>query len=177
MMDLFRRTALLCAFALAVTPVAIADSHAFLEEAKGRLAQLEEKFTGLAGTMPADKFTYRPSEGVRSVSEILLHVASANYLVARAFGTAPPEGLDLRGLQSSTTDKAQIEERLKMSFEHLAGAIGKVSPADAEKAMRMFGSDTTTRGALSIAMNHLSEHLGQSIAYFRVNGVTPPWSE
>ncbi len=177
MTELFRRAVLPCALALAMTPLATADNHAFVEEAQTRLKQLEEKFTGLAEAMPADKFTYRPGEGVRSVSEVFLHIAGANYFVARAFGTAPPEGLDVRGLQNSTTDKAQVQERLQASFEHLAGAVGTISGGDAEKAMKMFGRDTTTRGALSVATNHLSEHLGQSIAYARVNGVAPPWSE
>ncbi len=172
-----RSTVLLGAFALTVTQMATADSHTFVGEAKARLTELEEKFTGLANSMPADKFTYRPGEGVSSVSEVFLHVSGANYFVARAFGMAPPEGLDLRGLQSSTTDKAQILERVKMSFGHLAEAIGKVDPGNADKSMKLFGSDTTTRGALLMATNHLSEHLGQSIAYARTNGVTPPWSE
>ena len=172
-----RRTALLCALVVVAMPVATADNHGFLEESKARLQQLEEKFTGLAGAVPADKYTYRPADGVRSMSEVLLHIATANYAVARALGTPPPEGLNLRGLQSSTTDKAAIEERIKLSFDHLNGAVGKIAAGDADKAMRMFGNDTTTRGALSIATNHLSEHLGQSIAYARVNGVTPPWSE
>ena len=172
-----RRMAVLYALAVAVAPLALADSDGFLEEAKARLNSLEGKFTGLAEATPADKFTYRPGEGVRSTSEVFLHVAGANYFVARAFGTAPPEGLDLRGLQTSTTDKKEIQDRLKMSFDHLAGAIGKVGAGDAEKAMKLFGSDTTTRGALWGAIGHLSEHLGQSIAYARASGVVPPWSE
>ncbi len=177
MLALVGRAALLGAVALAVTPFAAADNHAYAEEAQARLKTLEERFGGLAGALPADKYTYRPGEGVRSASELLLHVAGANYFVARAFGTAPPEGLNLRGLEKSTTDKSDIQSRVASSFEHLGRAIGKVGPGDAEKAMNLFGGSTTTRGALWRAMGHLSEHLGQLIAYTRVNGVTPPWSE
>lgn len=177
MIRIVRQMAVLCVVALAVTTLAQADSHAFLEEAQARLKTLEERITGLAEATPADKFTYRPTEGVRSTSEVFLHVAQANYGVSRAFGKQPPEGLNLRGLQTSTTDKAEIVSRLKASFEHLSGAVGGVGTGDAEKAMRMFGRDTTTRGALWIVLGHMSEHLGQSIAYARVNGVTPPWSE
>ncbi len=171
-----RQLALLCAVALMAAPVMLADNHAFAEEAKGRLATLQEKFVGLAEATPADKLGYRPSDGVRSTAEVFLHVSSANYFVSRAFGTNPPEGLDVRGLEKSTTDKAEIVSRIKASFEHISGAIGNVG-TDAEKPMRMFGRETTTRGALWTALGHLSEHLGQSIAYARANGVTPPWSE
>ena len=177
MRSIVRRTAVLCAFAIIVMPAELASGQGFVEEAEARLSSLEEKFAGLAEATPAGKYTYRPGEGVRSTSEVFLHIAGANYFVARSFGTAPPEGLNLRGLQTSTTDKMEIMAILKKSFDHLRGAIGSVGAGDADKAMKLFGSDTTTRGALSMAMGHLSEHLGQSIAYARVNGVTPPWSE
>lgn len=177
MLGIVRRTAVLCAFAIAVVPVGLAASNAFVDEVQARLSTLEERLTGLAETTPADKFTYRPGEGVRSTSEVFLHTASANYVVARSFGAAPPEGLDLRGLHMSTTDKQEIVDVMKKSFVHLRAAIGKVGAGDAEKAMKLFGADTTTRGALWGAMGHLSEHLGQLIAYARASGVTPPWSE
>ncbi len=176
MNTMIRRTAALCLIAVVAVPVAAAED-AYLAEAKARLATLSEKFAGLAEAMPSDKFTYRPMEGVRSTSELFLHVATANYFVARGFGMQPPEGLNLRGLQASTTDRDEIVSRVKMSFEHLAGAVAKVEAGSADSAMKMFGQDTTTRGALGIATNHLSEHLGQSIAYARANGVVPPWSE
>lgn len=166
-----------CGLAILVAPVALVAGDGFVGEAEGRLGQLEQKFTGLCDAMAGDKQTYRPGEGVRSTSEVLLHVASANYFVARAFGTNPPEGLDVRGLEKSTTDAGKIKSALEKSFDHLGGAIGKLSAGDADGAMKMFGQDTTKRGAVSMALNHLSEHLGQLIAYSRVNGVTPPWNE
>lgn len=167
----------LCALAILVAPVALMAGDGFVGEAEGRLGQLEEKFTALCDAMAGDNQTFRPGEGVRSTSEVLLHVASANYFVARAFGTNPPEGLDVRGLEKSTTDAGKIKSALEKSFAHLGGAIGGLSAGEADSAMKMFGQDTTKRGAVSMALNHLSEHLGQLIAYTRVNGVTPPWNE
>lgn len=168
---------LFCGLAILVAPVALMAGEGFVGEAEGRLGELEEKFTGLCDAMAGDNLTYRPGEGVRSMSEVLLHVASANYFVARMFGTNPPEGLDVRGLEKSTTDAGEIKSALEKSFDHLGGAIGKLSADEADSAMKMFGQDTTKRGAVSMALNHLSEHLGQSIAYTRANGVTPPWNE
>ncbi len=176
MLETIRRTALLCVLAVAVAPLLCADGHAFVKEAQAVSSASAEKFAGLAEAMPADKYTYRPGEGVRSVSEVLLHVAGANYFVSRALGTMPPEGLDLRGLEKSTTDKQEVISKVKMSFDHLQSAMGKFGADDAEKPMKLFGRDTTTRGALTMALTHLSEHLGQLIAYGRVNGVVPPWS-
>ena len=135
-----------CGLAIFVAPLALVAGDGFVGEAEGRLGQLEEKFTGLAGAMAGDKQTYRPGEGVRSTSEVLLHVASANYFVARAFGTNPPEGLDVRGLEKSTTDAGEIKSALVKSFAHLRGAIGKLSVDEADSAMKLFGQDTTKRG-------------------------------
>ena len=177
MIETIRRTALLCVLAVASTPLMSADGDAFVKEAQSFASNAAEKFAGLAEAMPAEKFTYRPGEGVRSVSEVFLHVAGANYFVSRALGMMPPEGLNLRGLEKSTTDKQEIVSRIKMSFDHLNSAMGKFGAGDDEKPMRLFGRETTARGAMTMAIAHLGEHLGQSIAYARVNGVAPPWSE
>lgn len=156
---------------------AIAASAGYKEEALGRLATLEKKFTTLAESIPADKYAWRPASGVRSISELFLHISAANYGVSRVFGTMPPQGVDLRGLEKSTTQKDEIVKRVRESFVHYRSAIEKLSADDAEKAMKMFGQQTTTRGAVWTTLEHLSEHLGQGIAYSRTNGVVPPWSE
>jgi uncharacterized damage-inducible protein DinB len=66
---------------------------------------------------------------------------------------------------------------VKQSFAHLQKAVLSLSEADAEKAVKVLGRDSTNRGALLFIARHLAEHLGQSIAYARVNGITPPWTE
>ncbi len=172
-----RLVALAVAVLLVAVPVASADNNAYLEEAQGTLKSLEGKFVGLAEAVSADKYTWRPADDVRSISEVFLHVAAANYGIARAFGKMPPEGLNLRGLDKSTTDKAETIAKLKAGFAHIADAISSLGAGDAEKPMKMFGQDTTARGALHMMLGHAHEHLGQSIAYARVNGVTPPWNE
>lgn len=141
-----------------------------------RLAALEKKFTGLAEAMPQGKYTWRPGDGVRSVSELFLHVASANYRIPETIGTEIPGGVDAGGMEKSTTDKAQISALLKQSFAHIRAAVAKLSDGDIDKAVKLFGQDTTYGGAIIFMTEHLSEHLGQSIAYARVNGVVPPWS-
>ena len=165
------------ALLLSTLPLAAADG-AYREEALMDLKNLEDKYVKLAGAMDAGEYTYRPSDGVRSVSELYLHVAAANFgIAARAFGAPPPAGFDMRGLEKSTTDKAAIESKLAESFAHIRGAIEKLGDGDQEKAVKMFGRDTTMRGALGMALGHMHEHLGQAIAYARFKGVAPPWSE
>jgi len=137
----------------------------------------EEKFTRLAEAIPADKYAWRPSPDVRSVAEVFLHVATANYNLYTLVGAKVPEGLDVKGLEKSTTDKAKVIATLKDSFVHAKKAITAMPDADLEKSLDWFGGKNTERGVLLFIVRHGAEHLGQSITYARLVGVTPPWTE
>jgi uncharacterized damage-inducible protein DinB len=145
----------------------------FLEE----VAYYEQRYTRLAEAMPSEKYTWRPAEGVRSVGEVYTHIVAANYGIARALGTAPPAGLDFKTIPALSGDKQKLIQALKDSFAHFRGAIMALSEADADKPQKMFGRQTTVRGSFIMISGHFGEHLGQSIAYARVNGVVPPWTE
>ena len=88
-----------------------------------------------------------------------------------------PSGLDFKAIQAAAADKAKITQLLKDSFAHLRQAILTISDADMDKPQKMFGRQTTVRGAFMMIIGHFGEHLGQSIAYARMNGITPPWTE
>src|SRR5271165_3814155 len=137
----------------------------------------EDKFTRLADAIPADKYTWRPAADVRSFAEVFLHVSAANYNLYKLVGTPPPAGLDIRGLEKSTTDKAKVIATLKDSFAHARKAITAIPDADLEKSLDWFGGKNTERGILLFIVRHAAEHLGQSIAYARMAGVVPPWTE
>jgi len=154
-----------------------APTAGFRAEFLNELAGVEKRFVGLAEAMPADKYTWRPAGGVRSVSEVYMHVAAANYNIPRVLGTPPPAGFDVRGFDTSVTEKAKVIETLKQSFAHLRQAVLNMSDADGEKKLKWFGAENTHRGVLLFIIRHMAEHLGQSIAYARINGVVPPWTE
>jgi uncharacterized damage-inducible protein DinB len=137
----------------------------------------EDKFLRLAGAIPAEKFSWRPAPDVRSVAEVFLHVSTANYNLYKLVGTPPPEGIDLKNLEKSTSDKAKVIATLKDSYAHGRKAITSMSDADLEKSFDWFGGKNTERGVLIFIVRHGSEHLGQSIAYARMMGVVPPWTE
>jgi|SRR5450631_4285046 uncharacterized damage-inducible protein DinB len=136
----------------------------------------EDRFTRLAQTVPADKYNWRPADGVRSIGEVYAHIVAANYGIARALGTQPPAGVDFKAIAATAGDKVKIVQELGESFVHFRKAILALSDADADKAQKMFGRDTTQRGAFIMITGHMGEHLGQSIAYARTNGIVPPWT-
>jgi uncharacterized damage-inducible protein DinB len=136
----------------------------------------EARYTRLAEAVPADKYNWRPAEGVRSIGEIFAHIVAANYGIARAFGTQPPAGVDFKAIGAAAGDKAKTVQGLKDSFAHFRKAILALSDADVDKPQKMFGRETTQRGAFFMVTGHMGEHLGQSIAYARMNGIVPPWT-
>lgn len=141
------------------------------------LKALQDKMVKLAGAVPADKYTWRPGDGVRSVAEVYLHLATGNFGISRFIGGQPPAGIEVRGLEKSTTDKAKVIELLKQSYDTAIEAVSKLSEADLDKALERPTFVKTYRDTALLLVTHSHEHLGQSIAYARSNGVVPPWTE
>lgn len=141
-----------------------------------QIDQAREKLIALAEATPADKFAWRPAEGVRSVGEVYAHVSGANYFLPTFWGSKIPEGVDPRGFEKDGGDKAKTIDTLKKSFDHLKQQIQALPQADLDKKIKMFGRDATVRDAVMTLASHGHEHLGQAIAYARMNGIAPPWS-
>jgi uncharacterized damage-inducible protein DinB len=137
---------------------------------------LEKKFVGLAEAVPQEKYTWRPTPEVRSVSEVFLHVAGGNHSYLDGMGVPWPAGIDRKTYEKSTTDRAQIVEQLKQSFDLVRETVLKTSDADLEKPARLYGQLSTVREVLFTLVTHTPEHLGQMIVYARECGVVPPWT-
>jgi len=140
------------------------------------IAGAEDKLNQLAEAIPESKYTWRPMEGVRSPAEVFMHVAAANYGIPSFWGVKPPEGFDFQTYEKSRTKKADIQKALEASFVHVKNALAAASDADLEKATEFFGMKTNVRGGYMLLLSHAHEHLGQMIAYARMNGVVPPWT-
>ena len=152
-----------------------APTSGFRAEFLKQLDEVSVKLLDLAQAVPAEKYSWRPSEGVRSVSEVYVHIAAGNYFLMKFMGIDPPADFT-RDMEKTITDKRQVIEAMKKSFAHVRQAALKTSDADLEKSVELFGQNTTYRDVFFTDMMHLHEHLGQSIAYARMNGVVPPWS-
>ncbi len=147
----------------------------FQAEAIGLITFAEGRYVQLAEAVPQEKYSWRPGEGVRSFAEVLTHMIQANYGLPNFVGVQPPA--DAPKDLGKMTDKKEIIAMLKKSFEHTRNAVKGMSDEDLEKATNFFGNDTTYRGVLSFMNAHTNQHLGQLIAYSRVNGIVPPWSQ
>ena len=143
----------------------------------GQLADAERKFIALAEATPADKYSWRPAAGVRSVSEVFMHMVGANYMLPGMAGVKrKPDVAMAADMEKTVTDKAQVVALLKKSFVHVKQSVMDVPDDQMDGSVNLFGSPTTNRGVLVLMATHAHEHLGQSIAYARMNGIVPPWS-
>ncbi|MGA7615975.1 MAG: DinB family protein [Thermoanaerobaculia bacterium] len=155
----------------------VAATSGVRAELIAHMQTLENKFVGLAEAIPQAKYDWRPAPGVRSVSEVFGHVAGSNYMFAKMLGATPPVAVKGENLEKAITTQKEAVDALKQSFALTMDTIRKMSDADLEKSVKLFGQEMSARAVLIGDMGHQSEHLGQMIAYARMNGVVPPWSK
>jgi uncharacterized damage-inducible protein DinB len=143
-----------------------------------QIGQAEEKLLALANAVPAEKYTWKPADGVRTVGEVFNHVASANYFFPTFWnGGKVPPGIDPRTFEKEMGgDKAKTIDILTKSFDYVRQEIVAAPEGDLNRNIKIFGQDATVRDAMLVVVTHAHEHLGQSIAYARSIGVVPPWS-
>lgn len=135
-------------------------------------AALSSKFTALAGAM-AGKYEWKPGEGVRSVGDVFNLIVMENGMLTGVLTGTPRQS----GRPAPITDPAKMQEALRASYESLQKAITGLSESDLSTPVKLFGMDMTKQGAILFLLNDQHEHLGQSIAYARSNGIKPPWSK
>ncbi len=135
------------------------------------------KMTRLAAAMPASAYAWRPGEGVMPVAQVYMHIARYNYLyLDGSFGIRASEGVDWQNFES-VTDKATIVAALEASVRHVQAAARGMTAADLTRSVTLYGRQVPGWKVLFQLLSHMNEHVGQSIAYARMNGVVPPWSQ
>lgn len=172
---------LLASHAYAASPVAPGKGP-FQRDLLGVYSYTQKQVLDLVEAMPQKKFDWRPAPGVRSVAETYLHMAFANYgMVKMATGQQPPASsgweMDPAKWEKKTKDKAEVKKILEDSFAFAHSAIEGVTDSTLDKNVNFFGNEMTVRAVLIVLASHLNEHLGQSVAYARMNKVAPPWSK
>lgn len=146
------------------------------------LDSLQVKFLALAAAFPAEKYSWRPAPGVRSVGEALMHVASEYYIWGvMAYGAqrSPviPRGQEALTKFEQNSSKDSVVKYLKDGLTFAKQTIGAIPIEKLTGTQTLFGQQTTIIDTTIIMTDDLHEHLGQLIAYARMNGIKPPWSQ
>jgi len=147
-----------------------------LEGYDGEWKHVSQQLIALAEATPPEKFGWRPAPGVRSTSEVYMHIAIANFWLLSKTGPKMPSDYK-QGMEKSVTSKAEVIQWLKRSLEAVKQARAAETPQDLARKVHVEDRDTTVDGVYLRIIIHDNEHMGQLIAYARMTGVAPPWSQ
>jgi uncharacterized damage-inducible protein DinB len=143
---------------------------------EGEWGHVSRQLLALAEATPAEKFAWRPAAGVRSTSEVYMHIALANFYLLSVTGPKMPAGLK-GDMEKTVTAKAEVVDWVKRSLEAVKTAHAAVTPGELRRTVKIAGRDATVDGMFLRIIVHANEHMGQLIAYARMNGIVPPWSK
>lgn len=153
---------------------AAAVKAAFLAD----LEVVKGKFVQLGGAFPDDKMAWRPMAGVRSVAEVLALVASEfNGFVPTGFGGKAGQPREEMQALAKSTNKAELIAAINKAFEHTKAQFAAIDPATITGKRPVMGQPRSAIETSLMIGGDLHEHLGQLIAYARMNNVVPPWSK
>jgi uncharacterized damage-inducible protein DinB len=142
----------------------------------GEWIHVSQQLIALAEATPAEKFAWRPAAGVRSNSEVYMHIVITNYYLLGVGGVKPPADFN-ENLEKTVTTKPEVIAWLKRSLEFIKTAHAAASPKDLQRPVKLFKRDTTVEAIYLRIVIHANEHMGQLIAYARMTGVVPPWAK
>ncbi len=142
----------------------------------GEWRHVSAQLIALAEATPAEKFAWRPAPGVRSTSEVYMHIALANFYLLSVTGPKMPTGLK-EDSEKTITSKAEVIDWLKRSLDAVKEAHLAAKPSDLERKVHIADRDATVDGMYLRIIVHANEHMGQLIAYARMTGVAPPWAK
>lgn len=141
----------------------------------GEWRHVSQQLLALAEATPAEKFAWRPAAGVRSTSEVYMHIVLANLYLLSVTGPKMPAELK-QDAEKTVTSKADVIRWLKQSLDAVKEAHAVVHSGDLSRKVQIEGRNATVDGVYLRILIHANEHMGQLVAYARMTGVVPPWS-
>lgn len=178
-MKIFCLVLLLIGLCSALTATA-ADS-AFETAFRASLLKSFDEATGkilsLADAIPEAKYGWRPMEGVNSVRDVLVHVTETHYSLAERLGRKPPADIDRQKIGAAMQTKAEAIAATKQSIKFIREVLAEIPAEDLLPEVNVFGAKAPRLRIALLPVDHAHEHLGQLIAYARINHITPPWSK
>ncbi len=142
----------------------------------GEWGHVSRQLTALVDAIPAEKYAWRPGPGVRSTGEVFMHIAEANFYLLSETGQKLSPDFRAVDAEKIAGDKARVVEWLKRSLDAVKQAHAGIKPADLQRKVTIEGREATVDGLYLRILVHANEHMGQLVAYARMNGIVPPWS-
>jgi uncharacterized damage-inducible protein DinB len=154
----------------------LAANEGIWEGYDGEWRYVSRLLISMAEAIPADKYGWRPEPGVRSVSEVIMHIAQSNYYLLSVTGPKMPPELESNDVEKKIVSKPEVVAYLRRSLEAVKTARAQLKPGDLQHKVKIYGETVNVDGMYLRIICHDNEHMGQLIAYARMNGIVPPWS-
>jgi uncharacterized damage-inducible protein DinB len=154
-----------------------AQNEGLWEGYDGEWGHVSQQLVALAEAIPASKYSWRPGPGVRSTSEVLMHIAVSNFWLVSVTGPKMPAEIQSNDFEKAVTAKPEVIRWLKRSLDAVKTARAQLKPRDLQRKVKVAGKEARVDGIYLRIIVHANEHMGQLVAYARINGVVPPWSE
>ena len=164
------------AAALLVPTSALAQSNPFVDAAKAQLATVKNNVIRTAEKVPEDLYEFKPTPDVRSLGQLIAHIADGNFGICGAGATMKPT---MSGIEKSTggKGKAALQKALAASFEFCESAWASMDNTRSPEVVKTFLGTQPRFSVLSFNTAHVWEHYGNLVTYMRLKGIVPPSSE
>jgi len=155
-------------------PTSALAQNPFTDAVKGQLAQIKNPVIRTAEKVPEDLYAFKPVPEVRSLGQLIAHIADGNFgICAAGSGMKPP----MTGIEKGTTGKAALQKALAASFEFCEQAIASMDDKKGTEIVKTFLGMQPRLGVLAFNNSHVNEHYGNLVTYMRLKGIVPPSSE
>ncbi len=157
-----------------LVPASAFAQNPFTDAVKAQLAQIKNPVVRTAEKVPEDLYAFKPTPEVRSLGQLIGHIADGNFgICGAASGTKPP----MSGVEKSTTTKAALQKALAASFEFCEQAVASMDDKKGAEMVKTFLGMGPRLGVLAFNNSHVNEHYGNLVTYMRLKGIIPPSSE
>jgi uncharacterized damage-inducible protein DinB len=161
------------ALAAAAVPTSAAAQDVYTKAAKAQFDMIKGNLSKTATKVPEEAYTFKPTPEVRSLAQLIGHVADANFLIcSAAAGEKPPQG----GFEKKTA-KAELSKALDDSIAYCDKVISGLDDTKGAEAVQFFGRPTPKLAVINFNIQHCNEHYGNLVTYMRLKGIVPPSSE
>ena len=167
----------------AQTPSATPPANPITTAFRGRIVALHRNLAQAFDSIPADKFSYKPTPAQLSIGYIAQHLANDNYLFCDAFGAEkskrPEEDTATPDSVKATWPKDKLVAQLKASFAFCESALAQLDDAKLadQIAQTLANGQTRTVTRAGPVIGHIidmADHYSQLSNYMRLNNLLPP---
>ena len=127
-------------------------------------------------TMPADKYSFKAVDSLRSFAMQMLHLATANVFLMAPATDQPPLPWVSFELENRTTAQSadSVIYYVNASYDYCLAGVKNSDPDKWKEKKKLFGFETTNFGLLQKVFEHQTHHRGQTTIYIRLNNIKPP---